>query len=73
MNEMNRSELGDTKQMTFLDLIGERQSTRCFSTEAVDLNMINECIEAARVAPSACNSQPWKIHVVKQRRIPNNF
>ena len=31
------------------------------------------CLEAARVAPSACNSQPWKFIVVDDRELKNRL
>lgn len=51
---------------TFIDLVNKRQSTRNFSNKAVDLDAVKRCIEAARMAPSACNSQPWTFHVVRE-------
>ena len=48
----------------FKELIIKRQSSRKFKTEAVPAEAIDACIEAARLAPSACNSQPWKFIVV---------
>lgn len=49
----------------FIDLITTRQSDRKYNTEKpVELEDIYKCIEAARLAPSACNAQPWKFVVV---------
>lgn len=48
----------------FLDLVKRRQSTRKYSEEAVPREMLDSCLEAARLAPSASNSQPWKFIVV---------
>ena len=45
--------------MSFLELAQKRQSCRKYSSREVSREMIGRCIEAARVAPSACNSQPW--------------
>jgi nitroreductase len=50
--------------MTFEELALKRQSTRAFSPEAVPREQIERCINAARLAPSACNSQPWKFIIV---------
>lgn len=50
--------------MTFLELIKKRQSVRKYSTAPVSRQIINRCLEAARLAPSACNSQPWQFIVV---------
>ncbi len=54
------------KNSTFQDLVGRRQSTRKFTDQEVDIVNIKKCIEAARLAPSACNSQPWKFHVISE-------
>ncbi len=50
--------------MDFLDLVKRRQSDRRFEPTPVSNELIMGCLEAARLAPSACNSQPWKFVVV---------
>lgn len=50
--------------MEFSELIKIRQSDRKYETRPVDKEVVMKCIEAARLAPSACNSQPWKFVVV---------
>ena len=50
--------------MSFLDLANKRYSVRNYKDAPVPQEKINRCIEAARLAPSACNSQPWKFIVV---------
>ena len=50
--------------MDFLDLVKKRQSDRKYKNTPVDREKIIKCLEAARLAPSACNSQPWKFVVV---------
>ena len=50
--------------MTFLDLVGRRYSVRRYADGAVPREAIDRCLEAARLAPSACNSQPWRFVVV---------
>ncbi len=50
--------------MTFMEMILTRQSVRRYSPRAVDRGVIARCIEAARLAPSASNSQPWHFIVV---------
>ena len=50
--------------MALLDLIKQRKSVRRFLDRPVEREKIMMCLEAARVAPSACNSQPWKFIVV---------
>jgi len=50
--------------VNFQELIKTRQSTRRYSDINVEKEKIQLCIEAARMAPSASNSQPWTFIVV---------
>jgi len=43
----------------FLNLVKKRSSTRRFAPRPVARDALERCIEAARLAPSACNTQPW--------------
>lgn len=45
--------------MDFSQLVKVRQSDRRYTSQSVEQEKIALCIEAARMAPSACNSQPW--------------
>lgn len=48
----------------FSELIKRRQSTRAYIDKPVEREKILQCIEAARLAPSAYNQQPWNFVVV---------
>jgi len=48
----------------FFELCTRRQSCRKFSDKPVEREKLVRCVEAARLAPSACNSQPWRFVVV---------
>jgi nitroreductase len=50
--------------MEFDDVIRHRYSVRSFSSEKVDRSFILEILEAARMAPSAVNFQPWHFIVI---------
>lgn len=50
--------------MNFLELIKHRKSNRKYIDKSVPRELIDQCIDAARLAPSACNSQPWSFIVV---------
>jgi nitroreductase len=52
--------------MEFTKLIHARQSVRRYAATPVEPEKLTQCIEAARMAPSASNSQPWKFIVVDQ-------
>ena len=57
---------------SFLDLATTRQSDRSFdSTRPVEREKLTRIIEAARLAPSACNSQPWHLIVVDDPELKN--
>ncbi len=55
--------------MALLDLIKHRKSIRDFIDKPVERQKIMLCLEAARLAPSASNSQPWKFIVVDDRDV----
>ena len=51
--------------MTFLELVNQRQSVRQYEPgRVIPREVLDRCLEAARLAPSACNSQPWSFVVV---------
>ncbi|MFA6581127.1 MAG: nitroreductase family protein [Paludibacter sp.] len=49
---------------SFLELVQTRQSDRSYIDKPVEQEKIDRILEAARLAPSACNAQPWKIILV---------
>lgn len=56
--------------MDFLQLVTARQSDRAFDkTRAVETEKLDRILEAARLAPSACNAQPWKFVVVNDEEL----
>lgn len=51
--------------MDIYDLIEKRQSDRAYdSSRTVEPEKIERIVSAVRLAPSACNSQPWHLIVV---------
>ena len=54
----------------FLELVKARQSDRAYdTTRAVEPEKLECILEAARLAPSACNAQPWKFVVVTDKEL----
>ena len=53
--------------MDFSQLIKVRQSTRSYSEKPVERDKLIKCLEAARLSPSACNSQPWKFIIADDK------
>ncbi len=56
-----------------LELIKKRQSDRAYETRPVEPEKIERILEAARLAPSACNAQPWKFIVVDDPELKNQI
>lgn len=50
--------------MNFLQLIRERHSVRAFRAETVSDVLLKQVVDAGRLAPSACNNQPWCFIVI---------
>ena len=59
--------------MKFMDLVKKRDSVRKYSSTPVPRELIDQCLEAARLAPSACNSQPWSFIVVDDEKTKNEI
>lgn len=52
----------------FFELIAKRESCRNYDeTRPVEHEKLVRCLEAARLSPSACNSQPWHFTAVENR------
>ena len=54
---------------SFMDLCLRRQSCRDFADKPVEHDKLVQCVEAARLAPSGCNAQPWSFVVVENPAI----
>jgi len=50
--------------MRFLELVNTRYSARNYQDTPVSREALDRCVEAVRLAPSACNSQPWTFIIV---------
>jgi len=59
--------------MKFIELVGKRESTRKYLSKPVPRDLIDQCLEAARLAPSACNSQPWSFIIVDDPETKNKI
>ena len=59
--------------MSFIDLTNKRYSVRNYKNTPVAHKKLNRCVEAARLAPSACNSQPWKFIIVDDPELLNEL
>jgi len=59
--------------MSPLNVIERRRSVRRFSERPVDRNTLKTCLEAAHLAPSAENSQPWRFVVMDDPEFRQRF
>ncbi len=59
--------------MELEQVISTRRSVRKYQDRPVEREKITACLEAARLAPSACNSQPWEFIVLDDPAIKKAF
>lgn len=52
--------------MDYFEAIQRRQSCRDFRAQPVERDKLIRCLQAAQIAPSACNSQPYSFIAVTQ-------
>ena len=58
---------------SFTNLVHQRRSIRSYLNKPVEKDKIIQCIEAARVAPSAENVEPWRFFVIDDTELKNKF
>jgi nitroreductase len=56
-------------KMTVLTAIRERRSVRKYKSDAIPEDVLLRVLEAARLAPSGKNLQPWKFILVKNKEL----
>lgn len=59
--------------MKFSELAKIRQSNRKYLDRPVEAEKIAQCLETARISPSANNAQPWKFVVVDDPELKNRL
>ncbi|HOQ17014.1 MAG TPA: nitroreductase family protein [Defluviitaleaceae bacterium] len=59
--------------MSFLELAKKRYSVRSYLDKPVEKEKLLQVLEAARIAPSAVNKQPWHFIVVTDKIIKNKI
>jgi len=53
--------------MKFIDLVKKRVSVRKYLNRPIPRQALLDCVEAARLAPSACNAQPWRFIIIDDK------
>lgn len=61
------------RKSAFFSLVEQRRSIRRFLKKPVKRDVIIKCIEAARLAPSAENAQPWRFLIVDEPDLKERF
>ena len=59
--------------MSVKEIIAQRRSIRRYLDKPVEREKILECLEAARLAPSADNVQPWRFLVIDDPELKDIF
>lgn len=58
---------------SFFELVHQRRSIRSYLDKQVERKKIIKCVEAARLAPSAENVEPWRFIIIDNRETKSNF
>ena len=59
--------------MEFSEVIKKRRSIRKFTDEGVSREQIIKMLEAATIAPNACNMQSWHFYVVTDQKVKSKL
>lgn len=51
--------------MDFYEVVRARRSVRAYTADPVPEAALERILNAAQLAPSACNKQPWRLYVVR--------
>ncbi len=55
--------------MDFYEVIRTRRSIRSYKPDLIPETILNRVLEAARIAPSGSNRQPWRFIIVKSEEV----
>ena len=55
--------------MEFHDIVMQRYAVKKFDGRLIDEDKISELLELVRFAPSALNLQPWKIKIIRDKKV----
>ena len=59
--------------LTVKDAIEKRRSIRNFKPDPVPDSVLDQIMEAARLAPSGSNRQPWRFQIIKEGSLKQQF
>ena len=55
--------------MDYYEVIRKRRSIRAYENRDVEEDKLRRILEAARIAPSAGNTQPWRLIVIRKTEV----
>jgi len=55
--------------MDYSELLKKRRSIRDFEDKKVPMDIIHEMLQEACLAPSACNTQPWRFIIIQDQQL----
>ena len=70
---MTKAVAEDASLPPFFRLVAKRRSIRRFLDTPVARETITRCLEAARLAPSAENRQPWRFVIIDDPQLKSDF
>src|SRR5579871_521001 len=56
-----------------IDVIYRRRAVRSYTDQPVARNIVEEILDAGRMAPSAINKQPWKFYILTNKDTIKTF
>ncbi|MEN8254998.1 MAG: nitroreductase family protein [Verrucomicrobiota bacterium] len=68
-DSFQRMETENLPNQPFIELVRHRTSCRSYEPRPVPREHLELMLEAARLAPSACNKQPWRLAVVEDEAV----
>jgi nitroreductase len=67
------TKVNNERKTVFNQLVQKRRSIRRYLNKPVERKKILACIEAARLAPSADNVQPWRFLIIDDPKVKTAF
>ena len=72
-NSIDKENIGNKNELTIWDIFQNRRSVRKYKQDAVPQEDIIKILDAARMAPTSGNQQPWKFLVVQDKNKINEL
>jgi hypothetical protein len=70
IKKISKKQIYDKSLIDFESFVNMRFSIRDFTDEPVDIDLVRKAIKIAGKTPSACNRQPWRVHLfVSKERV----